>query len=243
MTKVLLDTVFFKCIAEALAVSNKDDDVDVDNSGTSPSNAASGLGQGLPGSVSGSGGLDFVRDSLVAFERAYREAYADVSGIARLTELAGAALRTGRAHLYYVGVGISGMVGMIDASEMVDTCVSLPLPLRVCHEVLRTWTCCLSAVGCSVRSVVDDKHTRLLWGCLWRWQVRDCEIEPFADISLPANFSTSVDCTPCSSDMAHVLTRFEASSRLDGQRATTTKQTCRHWASCFASHGSTLSAT
>ena len=151
MTKVLLDTVFFKCIADALAVSNKDDDVDVDNSDTSPSDASSGLGQGLPGSVGGSGGLDSVRDSLVAFERAYREAYADVSGIARLTELAGGALRTGRAHLYYVGVGISGMVGMIDASEMVDTCVSLPLPLRVCHQVLRTCTCCFSTLGCSVR--------------------------------------------------------------------------------------------
>jgi hypothetical protein len=137
MTKVLLDTVFFKCIADALTMSNKDDETDVDNS-TSPSDPSSGLGQGLPGSVGGSGGLDSVRDSLVAFQRTYREAYADVSGIARLTELAGAALRTGRAHLYYVGVGISGMVGMIDASEMVDTCVLLPLPLRVCHQVLRT---------------------------------------------------------------------------------------------------------
>ena len=129
MTKVLLDTVFCKCIADAIGAPDGKGATNVTSRG-----AASGLGIAPAGSVDGSTGSDCitsVRDSLVAFERTYREAYTDVSGIARLTELAGTALRTGRSHLYYVGVGLAGMVGMIDASEMVDTC-AMPLSLTCC---------------------------------------------------------------------------------------------------------------
>lgn len=64
-----------------------------------------------------------LQDVVLKFERAYRDAYLDVAGLAQLTELAGASLRTGRAHLYYVGFGVGGLMSIIDASEMVDTYV------------------------------------------------------------------------------------------------------------------------
>ena len=105
MTKILLDTVFFKCITNAIATADDAATSDADSNSVDVSS------------------VDSLRDLITAYERAYREAYADVGGIARLTELAGAALRSGRAHLYYVGPGVAGMVGMIDASEMVDTFV------------------------------------------------------------------------------------------------------------------------
>jgi hypothetical protein len=62
-----------------------------------------------------------VQEVVLQFERGYRDTYTDTGGLAKLTELAGAALRTGKANLYYVGSSDAGLIGIVDASEMVDT--------------------------------------------------------------------------------------------------------------------------
>jgi hypothetical protein len=49
------------------------------------------------------------------------QVYFSVDSIAEVIGYAGNALAQQTKHLYYVGLGSSGLVGLIDASEMVDT--------------------------------------------------------------------------------------------------------------------------
>eukprot|EP00047_Mylnosiga_fluctuans_P014772 m.41046 g.41046 ORF g.41046 m.41046 type:complete len:580 (+) comp5649_c0_seq1:190-1929(+) len=57
---------------------------------------------------------------LGALERSAREAYSHIEGIATIVAAAGTALQQPSGHLYYVGRR-AGLIGLIDASEMVDT--------------------------------------------------------------------------------------------------------------------------
>lgn len=54
-----------------------------------------------------------------------RRVYADPAGLARVADLAGTALRsspaTALSHIFYLGAGQCGVMGLVDASEMPDT--------------------------------------------------------------------------------------------------------------------------
>lgn len=52
------------------------------------------------------------------------------SGIASLLSIAGACLRQSNGHVYYLGVQLFGIVGLIDSSEMVSTFGSSPHEVR-----------------------------------------------------------------------------------------------------------------
>ncbi|EDQ86366.1 uncharacterized protein MONBRDRAFT_28326 [Monosiga brevicollis MX1] len=61
-------------------------------------------------------------DAVMYFERVARQVHLACDDVASLVSLAGQALRHRRNnHLYYVGIGTAGLMGLIDASEMVDT--------------------------------------------------------------------------------------------------------------------------
>eukprot|EP00049_Salpingoeca_infusionum_P009545 m.161685 g.161685 ORF g.161685 m.161685 type:complete len:589 (-) comp14364_c1_seq9:299-2065(-) len=54
-------------------------------------------------------------------ERATRQVYHCVDDLSKVMDVAGAALSSQNDHVYLVGVGSAGLIGLIDASEMVDT--------------------------------------------------------------------------------------------------------------------------
>jgi len=64
--------------------------------------------------------LDDVRDCVLAYEQARLTAYKQTTDIGRLVELGGKSLRAG-GHIYYVGSGPVGILGIVDASECPPT--------------------------------------------------------------------------------------------------------------------------
>lgn len=74
-------------------------------------------------------GLCSVPDALGAFHAAYRGAYADAHGLARLVEAGGRALRAG-GRIVYLGAGTAGLLGFIDASEQPPTFGAAPDDVR-----------------------------------------------------------------------------------------------------------------
>ena len=79
-----------------------------------------GLAANRSGSAARVKPADDVCDFVLGYERARVAAYARLSDIARLIELGGQALRHG-GHIYYVGAGATGILGIVDASECPPT--------------------------------------------------------------------------------------------------------------------------
>jgi N-acetylmuramic acid 6-phosphate (MurNAc-6-P) etherase len=103
MTKVLLDVAF------ARAMDARRDDGDT---------AATGADAGRDSAAVP------LRVYLEAMEVAARRGFGDVEGLARAADLFADAMRTAAAphgHVYLLGRGTAGVMGLIDASEMVDT--------------------------------------------------------------------------------------------------------------------------
>ncbi|NLX20740.1 MAG: hypothetical protein GXY55_03585 [Phycisphaerae bacterium] len=72
------------------------------------------------GSAGGKSDLETVREAITRYEQTRVTTYEQVAPIADLIRLGGQALRQGR-HVYYLGTGSPGIVGLIDASECPPT--------------------------------------------------------------------------------------------------------------------------
>ncbi|XP_076462218.1 glucokinase regulatory protein-like [Babylonia areolata] len=70
-----------------------------------------------------------VQDYLLTYKRVWEKVYQEKSAIAALLQLAGTSLRQG-GHVYYVGPGSLGILGLIDASECPPTYGSSPDDVR-----------------------------------------------------------------------------------------------------------------
>jgi len=61
-------------------------------------------------------------DAALYFERVCRQTHLSDDAIASVTDLVGQVMaQSEQNHIYYLGVGPAGLMGVIDASEMVDT--------------------------------------------------------------------------------------------------------------------------
>ena len=66
--------------------------------------------------------LDSPLEAALYFERVCRQIHLVDDQIAHVTELVGQVMAgSEEGHVYYVGIGPAGLMGLIDASEMVDT--------------------------------------------------------------------------------------------------------------------------
>eukprot|EP00040_Diaphanoeca_grandis_P044888 m.14021 g.14021 ORF g.14021 m.14021 type:complete len:609 (-) comp9984_c0_seq1:88-1914(-) len=119
MTKILLESVFLPLLApptcgftkaiNANFVANTNSDAD-NNTATSTSNTTSLLHH-----------TKTIQSLVSLYETTYRDTYSALEDIAPVIRAAGECLQHTDSHLYYLGTTSFGLLGIVDASEMVDT--------------------------------------------------------------------------------------------------------------------------
>lgn len=100
MTKILIEAIFVAALAATSVASPQ----------------IKPLGEGKPATKRPKAAPS-VRDVVECYETVYRDTYRPVQETAALVEMAGSCLRQRDGHLYYVGTGSTGLVGLVDVSR------------------------------------------------------------------------------------------------------------------------------